>query len=191
MENNQKEEATFMGIDSEEVQFWKNILASYITYEETSGLFIWHTPLNKKFKKGDIAGSKRIKEYVNFKFKGRQIHGHRLAFIAKKGYLPKLVDHKDQNKSNNKWDNLREASHSINSFNTGIKKSNSSGCTGVHFNKIRNKWIATIGIKKRSVWLGQFNDFKKAVQARTLAENKYAFYINKIPVTGRVLACSN
>jgi hypothetical protein len=33
------------------------------------------------------------------------------------GYIPKCIDHKDQNKLNNAWCNLREASHQQNNLN--------------------------------------------------------------------------
>ena len=47
---------------------------------------------------------------------------HRLAFLYMKGYIPKLIDHKDRNGLNNKWNNLREANKSTNGADKSLRK---------------------------------------------------------------------
>ena len=51
------------------------------------------------------------------------------------------VDHIDKNRSNNKSSNLRWATGSDNQRNKGIAKNNSSGVSGVCFDKDKNCWI--------------------------------------------------
>lgn len=167
--------------ETDEILFWKSILQEYITYLPDTGNFIWHTPVNKKFTIGDKVGSKTTLGYINIKFKGRQIHAHRLAFIAMENYLPKLVDHKDRNKSNTIWSNLRQADYSLNSFNTDVRENNSSGTVGVHYDNRHEKWVATIGVKNKSIWLGYFDEYDDAVYARLQAEKEHINVIQRIP----------
>lgn len=47
-----------------------------------------------------------------------------------------------------------------------------SGCTGVHREKRSGKWTAYINFQKKRYFLGQFDDFESAVQARKAAERR-------------------
>ena len=66
---------------------------------------------------------------------------HRLAFLYMTGELPSGdIDHIDANGLNNKWSNLRDVSRSINRRNARIPSNNTSGVTGVNWNKTLIKW---------------------------------------------------
>jgi len=52
------------------------------------------------------------------------------------------------------------------------QKNNSSGYTGVIFNKKRNKWIAGIKFDNKYHFLGEFVEYKEAVNARKKAEKE-------------------
>ena len=70
------------------------------------------------------------------------------------GSLKIVVDHKDNDKSNNKKDNLQLIT---NRSNASKDKSNkTSKYTGVCFDKNRNKWSAEIRIGKKRKKLGRF-----------------------------------
>lgn len=80
------------------------------------------------------------------------------------------VDHKDRNPFNNRWKNLREATHRQNLRNRGLQSNNTSGYPGI--DKIGNKWRARVnGIY--SVHLGMFSSKQGAIKARKQAEMKY------------------
>ena len=49
---------------------------------------------------------------------------------------------------------------------------NTSGYTGVHWNKLRNKWQAVIQRNGKKINLGCFDDFEDAVRARQAAEEQ-------------------
>lgn len=83
------------------------------------------------------------------------------------------VDHKNWDKTNNKKSNLRLATKSENNINIKRKFNNTSGYTGVTFNKKSGKYIARISINGNRIYLGMFNDFISAVKARHDAEIKY------------------
>jgi hypothetical protein len=62
---------------------------------------------------------------------------HRIAWVISNGMIPDgmEIDHIDGNRLNNRIENLRLVSHSGNMKNVGIKRSNTSGITGVTITK--------------------------------------------------------
>lgn len=82
-------------------------------------------------------------------------------------------DHINRNKSDNRRENLRPANIQSNSLNRGLYKNNTSGITGVHWDKNKQAWIAQINIEKTRTRLGAFDQKDDAIIARLLAEAKY------------------
>ena len=93
------------------------------------------------------------------------------------GYFPEQdIDHIDRNKSNNSWNNLRITSERCNSINCDMRKSNTTGVTGVSFDKSRNKYLATIRSDEgKSVNLGRYHSIVDAARARRHAEFLYGY----------------
>ena len=87
-----------------------------------------------------------------------------LSFIPNPKNLP-IVDHIDQNKSNDHITNLRWCTHLQNQHNVGIMRSNSSGYKGIDFHKDANKFRARILINGKSKYLGHFNTAEEASDA--------------------------
>ena len=83
------------------------------------------------------------------------------------------IDHQNHNTMNNKKSNLRRATSSENAMNSELSSANTSGITGVLFNKRWNKWVASIMVNYKSIHLGGFDKFDDAVKARKEAEEKY------------------
>jgi len=75
------------------------------------------------------------------------------------------IDHKDRNKSNNAWVNLRLATMPENSVNCGIRSNNKSGFAGVSWDAKRNKWLAQIRINGKKTNLGRYEDKQVAIDA--------------------------
>lgn len=55
---------------------------------------------------------------------------------------------------------------------TSLSSSNTSGCTGVHYDKRSQKWIARLMFKRKKYPLGSYSDFNDAVNARKRAEKE-------------------
>ena len=72
------------------------------------------------------------------------------------GYLPKIIDHIDRNPANNKIENLRAASRSLNCLNSKINKTNKSGVKNVDFLKSKKRWRVLMQIQKKSYFFGYF-----------------------------------
>lgn len=110
--------------------------------------------------------------YLIISVDGRPYRAHRLAWFYMTGEWPKDdVDHRDTNRLNNRWSNLRAATRSQNIANCRTPKDNTSGIKGVTFDKTRQKWRAQIGIGKceKGYWytkgLGRFDTKEQAAAA--------------------------
>ena len=105
---------------------------------------------------------KKSKPYKSF-----NIQMHRL--IA--NTPPNLqTDHINRNKLDNRRKNLRSLTNQQNSFNRSIKESNTSGFSGVSWDKARDKWKAYITINAKMINIGRYVDKEDAIKARREAE---------------------
>jgi Ca2+-binding RTX toxin-like protein len=103
---------------------------------------------------------------------------HRVIFKYLHGYDPDQVDHDDKDTLNNRAYNLIDATATTNSRNSKKYTSNSSGNVGVYLDTDRNKWIASITVNYKPIFLGRFDDKDDAIQARKAAELQYGFHAN-------------
>lgn len=74
--------------------------------------------------------------YIHTNVRGKTLYEHRLVFLWHKGYLPEVVDHRDQSKGNNRIGNLREATHTQNKYNVQKRSHNTTGAKGVVFHPL-------------------------------------------------------
>lgn len=84
-----------------------------------------------------------------------------------------LGDHIDGNTFNCTRSNLRLANHSGNSFNRKKTSRNTSGFKGVCLYKRTGKWVATIRVNRKQIWLGQFETAEMAHEVYKQASVKY------------------
>jgi len=76
-----------------------------------------------------------------------------------------MVDHIDENKSNNKADNLQLLTNRQNVAKSNLLRNTSSKHTGVCWDKSRNKWVAQIKINGKRKYLGRFTNELEAGKA--------------------------
>lgn len=84
-----------------------------------------------------------------------------------------LVEHEDRNPLNNRKSNLRQATVQENCRNRSLSIKNKSGFVGVHFDKTRDRWVASITIDYKQINLGRFINKEDAIKTRLKAELKY------------------
>lgn len=84
-----------------------------------------------------------------------------------------FVDHIDRNKLNNLNNNLRIVCASESSVNRGLQSNNTSGVTGVTWDKSRDKWKVSINMYNECYNLGRYDDLDEAVAVRLEAEKIY------------------
>ena len=91
---------------------------------------------------------------------------HRIVWFLHYGYWPtKQIDHINGIPSDNRICNLREASDAENKQNLGIKKTNTTGQTGVCLDKRYGTYSATIHNKGKKIHLGTFKTFEESKEA--------------------------
>lgn len=84
------------------------------------------------------------------------------------------VDHIEHNLFDNRKDKLRICTSSQNSMNQVLRIDNTSGVTGVYYNKKSNMWYSQIKVKGLNrITLGYFETKEEAILARKIAEEKY------------------
>lgn len=103
--------------------------------------------------------------YLETRANQKIIRMHRLITGASEG---EDVDHINHNPMDNRKENLRRCSHKENCSNTSISKNNTSGQTGVIFNE--GKWDARIKHNYYNLYIGRFDTFEEAVEARIAKE---------------------
>tara|TARA_R100000231_G_scaffold43392_1_gene37706 strand:+ start:199 stop:729 length:531 start_codon:yes stop_codon:yes gene_type:complete len=151
-------------------------LKEYLDYNPDTGILTWIKRPTNSVKVGQEAGSKNSKGYITITFKGEKYLAHRIAYYMYHGVDPleKLVDHKEEPKTNNKINNLRLASSSENGMNrVNLASNNTSGVTGVSWAKDIKKWLSMICLDGVNKNLGYFTNKEDAIQARKEAEKKY------------------
>jgi hypothetical protein len=102
--------------------------------------------------------------------KKKKFYVHRLIAIAflDNPQNKKLVDHIDNNPSNNNLNNLRFATNQENNFNSKISKNNTTTVKGVTFCTKRNKFIAQIQFDGIKIKIGAYETLEEAKRARIL-----------------------
>lgn len=154
----------------------ESLIREFLHYDEASGLIIWKLDRGKKIKAGSKAGTDNGDGYLSIKFDGKNYKAHRIAWFLKTGEWPVgVIDHINQNRSDNRWENLRVTTTRGNNFNKGIAKNNSSGVTGIRFVRSNRKWRASIRADKTFHHLGYFSTKEAAVKAYQEAKAKLHF----------------
>lgn len=164
--------------------FTEEELKRNFKYDPMTGIFSWLHDRKGRWgiKAGDEAGSilkmKCGKRYVRIQTRGVYMMAHRAAFLYMMGYLPDEVDHDDGDGTNNKWYNLKESTRKLNALNLRRRDDNTSGVTGVTWQKDRHKWMAHIHINGKMKNLGRFDNMADAINTRKSAELFYNFNPN-------------
>ena len=141
-------------------------LKEALSYDPVTGLFTWLIQCAHRNKPGDVAGSLQGNGYVTIGIDNGTYLAHRLAwFYMKRKWPPRIIDHRDLCRSNNKWSNLRAATHGQNNRNRPAHRDGSTGLKGVTFVKRSGKYHARIMHNKRLQILGDFDSPLVAAEA--------------------------
>ena len=137
-----------------------------VSYDPENGVFRHNGVLGHRVSAGDEAGAVNDRGYVKLCVDGRSYQGHHLAWLYVHGRWPKgKLDHRDRDRSNNRVDNLREATNSQNQANRAKQSNNTSGYKGVYWIATAQKWLAKIVHKRKQYHLGLFDSPERAHEA--------------------------
>jgi len=141
----------------------QEIVNDLLKYED--GNLYWKKDVAKNVKTGSKAGCFDKFKYVLIKINKKIYKAHHIVWIIHHGYKPKMIDHIDGNPSNNRIENLREATNSQNQWNKKVYKYSKSGIRGVTWCKKNNKWKTGCKLDGKNYYFGMFENLLEAKEA--------------------------
>lgn len=169
----------------------QHIVREFLRYFKTTGRFVWRYRARDHFLTdkacnawnarypGETAGTfHRSSGYWIITINNCPHGAHRLAWLWVHGWLPKELDHVNQDRIDNRICNLREVSHRDNGRNRRLSRNNTSSISGVSWSSKEQKWRATIRVNYKHLNIGVFSSLDAAARARKSAERKYGFHRN-------------
>lgn len=165
-----------------------------LDYNSDTGILTWKVRDEKYF--SETNNPYRQKERWNNRYAGKEAYSsidangykvgsilgihckaHSIIWLWSKGEWPKIIDHIDGNKTNNKLENIRSVSVQQNSRNRKKPISNSSGVIGV--TKFGKRWRVRIKDNKgKMIDLGIVENISEGKILRKKAEEKYGYHEN-------------
>lgn len=152
------------------MEICQKLLQEIFSYED--GNLIWKQQTGRRISVGNIAG-RNCHGYRMIGLFQKQYMAHRLIFMFHHGYFPAEVDHIDGNKSNNKIENLRAATHAENLRNQKLRSDSVSGHKNVYWSKREQKWRVGIVVNKKQKHIGYFKDRELAELVAIESSNLY------------------
>jgi hypothetical protein len=143
-------------------------LRDEFSYEPQTGLLRWRKPAGRagRIPAGTVAGSLNHYGYIEVRVSGKLLKAHRVIWALMNGVWPQHeIDHIDGDRSNNAWDNIREATHEQNLCNRGPQKNNTSGFKGVSWHRPSGKFRAAIKARGKHHYIGLFSTAAEASAA--------------------------
>ena len=154
-------------------------LKEVLDYDPETGISTWLVDRRGTARAGARAGCIHTSHgYRQLRIDGKNYLEHRVIFFWMTGKWPDQdVDHRDMDKLNNRWHNLREATRSQNAANRRTHKTNTSGVKGVCWNKRLQKWVAQIKVNGTQIHLLATDSKEKAeVWYKAFAELAFGEY---------------
>ena len=151
----------------------QNELKEILHYEPNTGMFTWLISKGN-IKAGDVAGSHGKHNHLYIKINGKNCYLHRLAWLYVYGKFPiNMIDHINGIAEDNRIDNLRDVTNTINQHNQKTAHVNSkSGLIGACWNKQNKAWKAQITHQGKVIYLGLYKTAQLAHEAYLTAKRK-------------------
>jgi len=141
-------------------------------FEYRDGQLFWRKDMLANKVAGKPAGSPNSKGYLITGINRKTYLNHRIIFLMHHGYLPKLIDHIDRDRTNNRIENLRSADRSMNALNSKDRVCK-SGHRHVYWSEKDQRWYVMRRVNGRATYYGYFKDkneaIKKAAEVRKCA----------------------
>lgn len=127
-----------------------------------------------KGRAGTKVGTAHSAGYLQVRVDGVWAYVHRVAYVLMTGQYPvEGVDHKNGNPADNRWCNLRAATHAENMQNRKKATHNTNPYKGVRKASTDGKWSARIVVDKHEQHLGTFSSAQAAYAAYRKAATQH------------------
>ena len=145
------------------------VLRAHLHYDQDTGVFTRKVATGGRYRTavGDVAGCANDQGYILISVQSHQYRAHRLAWLYTTGSWPTgEVDHRDGNRTNNRWANLRDVTTQINAQNKRNPMAhNKVGLLGVSWNKKDCAFTARLKVNGRYLSLGYYRTPEAAHEA--------------------------
>jgi len=112
----------------------------YLRYNPKNGKFYWIKSTNNRSTIGDEAGNvNKSSGYVFLGVNSRRFLAHRLAYYMAYGKVPRMVDHINRKRADNRIKNLREITDFASNVNKKPHRKAKSGLRGAYMYNDRRK----------------------------------------------------
>ena len=101
------------------------------------------------------------------------MYNHEIGLFHKYKTGFELTDHINRNRLDNRKENLREATKQINQINRSLQKNNSSGITGVGYNKQKQLWVSRLEKDGVIIIYECYENKEDAIRCRLQGEKDY------------------
>ena len=163
------------------IEHWASI-DGYLNYQVSWWGRVENTKTGRILKPGTSRGYRFVQLSKNGKVKIHYIH----KLVAKEWVLnpeeKKCIDHRDGDRADNHFENLRYATYSENNRHRNKRANTTSMYYGVCFHKETDKWRAQIQIDGKRKHLGYFSDEKEAAEVFNTAAAEFYKEFRKINV---------
>ena len=140
----------------------KELLHEFLDYNEQTGWLVWKVHRGGTARKGARAGTIDYEGYRLVSIYNKTYKAHRLIWMYMTGSWPVgVIDHIDRNPDNNKFDNLRDCSHSDNAHNKFSSRGKSS-YQGVYLDSKSGRPTAMIRLNGKPRYLRSFDTEEEA-----------------------------
>lgn len=149
-------------------------LKKFLEYDPLTGVFRWKLAKSNKIKVGEVAGSTDSQGHLQVKFGGEMFFLHRIAWFIMTGEDPgeNQIDHDNTIRADNRWLNLRLATHNRNAHNANKRSDNTSGVKGVGWNNVKKAWIGRVAYNKKTYRTGSYQTVTEAETAIKILREK-------------------
>lgn len=171
----------------------KNTLTDLLSYHKETGSLIWKrrsvdmfnclrtcNAWNARYSGKEAGTLNKAGGYLYVGINGTQYLAHRIIWMMLNGFIPEgmQIDHINHKRNDNRECNLRLVTPRENRMNSSRMSTNTSGVSGVDWQKREMKWRARIKINRNELTIGYFSNKESAIAARKNAEKKYGFHEN-------------
>lgn len=151
----------------------RNDILYYWTYDRSLGVLIWkNSPgFNKNFLVGQIAGRINPKGYREVRLKYKLYSVYKIIWFIETGLWSKMIDHKNGNRDDNSFKNLRSVDSRQNNQNRKVHREGK--LVGTTYEKNKELWRSRILSNGKSKHLGRFKTEREAHSAYLKALHVY------------------